>query len=527
MGKIYLSDYPGTDDRTRFKAALDFMKENPGTTLVVEPGTYNITSERAREAQRALMNGDYGENPESVMFTPDYEYDVGLDFRGHVGSTVEGYGATLLVDGFMETVSISECENVTLRGLTVDHKRRPYSKGVVTEIRRDGDVTRGTLVFSEPLTARTPLMRQSYYSPRAGRFINELVRAKELKYVDPTHFECVFRGDGEPEVGDEVYYSHTFHGRPAIFIYKAVNTLLADVTIHNHPGMGITAQESRDIVMDRLRVVPSAGDKVSTNTDATHFCACRGKVRFDGCRFEGQGDDTTNVHTYYYVVRSHGRNTVFLTITSPDGPHGMKLLCPQVGDRLELVRKESLHPEDVYRVTGVEPDRAAWGCTVTLDRDLPENLDGYYFADPDEVPDVEFVNCTMRNHHARSVLIKSRTALIENCDFSCVFESPVKIAAEGGWEEGINSELVTVRRCRFTDNGTVSNECGGVTVRMEAERPALTHGTVVIEDNLIDCPRCMHGLILENVRRAEVRRNVIVSAGEAMVVGEGVELITE
>ena len=527
MGKIYLRDYPGTDDRSRFAAALDFMKENPGTTLVVEPGVYNITSERARAAQRAVMKGEYGDDTESVMFTPHYEYDIGLDFCGHVDSTVEGYGAMLLVDGFMETVSIRECENVTLRGVTIDHKRKPYSKGIVTEIRRDGDVTRGTLVFDEPLSALTPLKRQSYYSPRAGRFINERVRAKELKYVDPTHFECVFRGDGEPEPGDEVYYSHTFHGRPAIFIYRATNTVLEDVTIHNHPGMGITGQESRDIVINRLHVVPSPGDKVSTNTDATHFCACRGLLRFDGCRFEGQGDDATNVHTYYYIVRSHGTNTVFLTITSPDGPHGMKLLCPQAGDRLELVEKVTLRPADTYRVVGVEPDPEAWGCTVTLDRDLPENLDGYYFADPDEVPHVEFVNSTARNHHARSILIKSRTCLIENCDISCVFESPVKIAAEGGWEEGINSEYVVVRRCSFTDNGTVSNECGGVMVRMEAEDSALVHGTVVIEDNVIDCPGCEHGLILENVRRAEVRRNRIVAAGEPAVIGEGVELITE
>lgn len=527
MGKIYLKDYPGTDDRSRLAAALLYMRENPGTTLVVEPGVYNITSPRARETQRRVMNGDFGDNPEEIMFTPQFEYDVGLDFRGHRNSTLEGYGATFLVDGFMETVSISECENVTVRGITVDHKRKPYSKGVVADIRRDGDVTRGTLVFDEPMGELAPRMRQSYYSRRAGRFVNGQVRAKELRCIDPHRYECVFRGDGEPEEGDEAYFSHTFHSRPAIFIYKAVNTVLEDVTIHSHPGMGITGQESRDIVINRLRIVPSDGDRVSTNTDATHFCACRGLLRFDGCRFEGQGDDATNVHTYYYVVKSHGANTVFLTVTSPDGPHGMKLLCPQTGDRLELVEKETLLPVDTYRVAGVEPDPEAWGCTVTLDRDLPDDLDRYCFADPDEVPHVEFVNSTARNHHARSILIKSRTCLIENCDISFVFESPVKIAAEGGWEEGINTEYAVVRGCRFTDNGTLSNGCGGVTVRMEAEKPSLAHGTVVIEDNVIDCPGCEHGMILENVRRAEVRRNSIVSAGDPIVVGEGVTLVTE
>ena len=116
--KISLSDFTGGDCRERFASALSFMKDNPGTTLTVEPGVYDLTTARAREAQRAVMAGEYGEDPQKVMFTPDYVYDRGLDFRGHVNSTVEAYGATLLVDGFMEEISIRECSGVTVRGFT-------------------------------------------------------------------------------------------------------------------------------------------------------------------------------------------------------------------------------------------------------------------------------------------------------------------------------------------------------------------------------------------------------------------------
>ena len=149
------------------------------------------------------------------------------------------------------------------------------------------------------------------------------------------------------------------------------------------------------------------------------------------------------------------------------------------------------------------------------------------FADPDQVPRVEFVNCKARNHFARSVLIKSREALIENCEFSDVFELGVKVAAESGWAEGINSESVTIRNCRFSNNDRRENLCGGIGVYMDAEVHKPVHGTGVIEDNEIVCPECEHGIIVADTKRAVLRRNRVVSRGEPIVVGEGVEAVTE
>lgn len=67
-----------------------------------------------------------GENPQDVMFSPDYEYSVGMDFHGHCGTTVIAEGLTFIIDGFMEPVSVSDCRDITLTGLTIDHKRKPF-----------------------------------------------------------------------------------------------------------------------------------------------------------------------------------------------------------------------------------------------------------------------------------------------------------------------------------------------------------------------------------------------------------------
>ena len=521
--KIPFSSFAGNSDRERFAAALSFMKDNPGTTLIVEPGVYNLTTERAREAQRAVMAGEYGKNPQDVMFTPDYVYDRGLDFKGHVNSTVEAYGATLLVDGFMEEISIRECAAVTVRGFTIDLKRKPYSKGVVTGF--DGD--RVLLEFPEEITATMPFLRSALYSRKEGRLIpHSICRIGDFEFVDPHHGIGTPTVQGVAEAGDEFYICHSFHGRPAVLVEEARDTLLEDITIHTHPGMGITAFHATNVTVNRLRVVPSEGEHFSTTTDATHFASCRGLVRLDGCEFECQGDDSINVHTYYYSICEREGRTVTLEVRAPDGTHTQKTDCPLKGDRIEPTEASSCAPLDTYRVE----DAAIVGenrCRVTLDRELPDDLDGMLLADPDQVPRVEFVNCRARSHFARSVLIKSREALIENCEISDVFELGVKIAAESGWAEGINSESVTIRNCRFSNNDRRENLCGGIGVYMDAEVHKPVHGTVVIEDNEIFCPKCEHGIIVADTKRAIVRRNRIVCKGEPVLIKEGVEAVKE
>lgn len=525
MKKIRLSDYPGTDDRCRFAAALEYMRAHPNTTLYVEPGVYTITSERAAWAQRSVMNGDFGYDPEKVMFNPKYEYDRGLDFAGHTGSRVEAYGATLMIDGFMEPISVRNCRGVEICGFTVDHVRKPYTKGIITSYRENGCSGYIEVELCAPVTPHTPYPRHVVYNYSSGRFDPPAPLGK-MHFSDALHigFDC--GTEMKNSVGNELYLCHTFHSRPAVLIENAENTVLRDLTVHSAPGMGITAQRAKDILIERLRVVPSCGEHLSTNTDATHFSACRGKLRLDGCEFDGQGDDSINVHTYYYTIDSHSGTEVRLSVKAPTGTHAQSLVYPMVGDTLELTEKSTLNPLKKYRAVSVTPDFGEYCCYVELDRPLPNNAEDFFLADADEVPELEYVNCSARNHFARSVLIKCRRALVENCVFSDVFESAVKIAAEASWHEGISTADVTVRRCRFINCARLTKKCGGVHVYMEApDRKTLSHGLVTIEDNIIDCPDADHAVIIDNTRKASIARNHVNSRMEGIVIGDGVELI--
>ena len=522
MATFYLSEFKGKDDRARFSAALEAAKEKPGSTLVVEPGIYHITSERAREIQASVMNGDYGKNPEPVMFSPDFAYDRGLDFSGHRGTCVEAYGAKIVVDGFMEDLSVRDCENVTVKGFDIDVARKPYTKATVTGITEVDGIKTANVEFAFSLDVSAPILRSGVYSVKEGRLVPEFTDKVRLLSSSGASGTLDLNGI-KVEIGDEIYLCHTYHFRPSILIENAVNTHIKDVTVRSHAGMGLTAFHSKNVTLERFSVRPSAGEHFSTNTDATHFSSCRGKLVLDGCLFEGQGDDGINVHTYYYTAVENNATGAKLKVMSPTWTHTQKTACPLPGDTLELIDRESLAPLSAFKVISSSIDEEDRSCTVELDGSLPGDMSGLYLADPDETPDVTIKNSVFRDHFARAMLIKSRRCLIENCLVENVFELAVKAAPEWSWHEGVNTEDITVRGCVFRNCGTlfcgrVTRRCGGIEVYDEAKSPAAIHSSVTLENNLIDCPECEHGIIVKDAKTAEISGNTVSSNGEGVVV---------
>ena len=525
---INLRDFPGEDFLTRIRAAMDVLKSEPDSTLTIPAGDYLLTSPLARQAQDNVMHGRWGENPQPVMFNPKYVYERGFDFAGHDGSTVIADGARITVDGFMEPVSIRDCKNVTFRGAVFDHLRRPYSRGVITDISKtDGGRTKVTVTLGEqyPPAPGMPLyLRAIVYSHSKARFDGNIPHDGPI-VPDCEKKTLTFEsGEDYPDshLGDYYYTVHTYHSRPIILIENALNTRVEEVTIFSAPGMGITGQHSTDISVRRLRVIPAPGEHFSTNTDATHFASCRGKLRIENCEFDGQGDDSTNVHTYYHqIVRdsvSEDRRSCRTTVHTPDGTHAQTLDFFETGDTLRLLPASTLAGGETYRVTGCVSDFGGMFNTVTLDRPLPEDLDGLVFQDDDALPELEFTDCTARNHFARSVLIKCHKALVENCVFENVMQSAVRVAAEAGWGEGIASRSVTVRRCRVYNCGDA------VDIRMDAADPsAPAHGSVLIEDNIVDCPHADHGILVSSTEKAVIRGNTVITRKKPFVIGPGVK----
>ncbi|MBQ4590837.1 MAG: right-handed parallel beta-helix repeat-containing protein [Clostridia bacterium] len=513
---VHLTDFTAAADIETFAAAMSYCREHPGTTLIVPPGTYHITSDLAKRAMNSVMTGEWGRNPQRIMFNPKYEYTRGISFDGQRGTRVIANGAVLMIEGFMEPVSVINCSDIELCGLTIDHLRKPYSRGTILDLQpADAEGNRECVIeFDEecPICEHSPLtLRYIFYDPETEH--NIYTGLHGYTFVDEYHLRAKIGDHPALHDGMLFYTVHSFHSRPGILIENAKNIRLTDVTIHSQPGMGIVGNRSEDVIITGLKVVPSEGHHMSTDTDATHFTSMKGLLRFENCVFDGQGDDFTNVHSYYQaIIAREDANTCIMQEKTPDGTHAQTLDYPDIGDTLELTNRKTLRTVGHYTVVDCVPMHDDWMCRVTLDKPLPEDTEDLVLSDITRLPRVELVNCTATRHFARSILLKNRDALIENCTFRDVMGPAIVAAAEAWWYEGVCPANITIRGNKIYNCAETWGEAAGIVVKADSDQAeGCSIFNITIEDNYIECPNGKTGIFVRNTDGVTIRNNTIVT----------------
>lgn len=509
----------GRDDTKALRRAAEYCRKHPGCTLLIPPGVYILKDTKAEKLESEAMSGALGQNPEETIFTPYYPYVKGLDFSGAEFVTVEADGATLMCEGWMEPVSITECRDFTLKGLTIDYKRKPFSEGTILEVNPDNILVR--FKDAERLSDSTPFPRMMIWDSMKGGMY------REAFYFPGHRMEqdgTVRFGISIPEYleGEKVAIPHSFHFRPAIYIGNSTGTVLEDVTIHSQPGMGITGFDSRDVSISGLKVIPSDGYSFSTNTDATHFACCEGRIVFDGCFFKAQGDDATNVHGYYHEIDSVSDDGwITLVLHAPTFTHAQIADVPRPGDVLELSPVPTIVPEFTATVTEVSHQEKSTSVRIRIDRELPENFRDYYVFNTSKLPELEFRNSVVWGNLARAVLVKTRGAVIERNTFIGCTGTAVHIGAESYWKEGSHTKDATVRDNVMINCGTGAGTqfgASGIAVVIDAPETEGTilhdgitiSGNTVIgwdgrkEDGMNEC-----GIAIRNARNVTVHDNHI------------------
>lgn len=518
---ITWGDFKGSV-RQRLTEACAALRANAGATLFIPPGEYVLEDERAQEVRRAVMAGEYGVNPEPVMFHPDFVYSRGLDLDGCRDVTISAYGVTLLVDGFMEPVSLRNCKNVSLLGLTIDHTRKPFSKGAIIDGGSGYYVIEYDKAYPFDLRAASP--RIMAYSPATRRYEDITIQEDGGEALASGRIR--YPGEFKPEmIGWEIYLIHSLHSRPAILISHAENTRLTDVTIHSQPGMGIVGFKSKDIRINRLRIVPSPGVRVSTNTDATHFACCSGELSVTESQFDGQGDDALNVHNYYYTMHDPHRSACTVSVDAPSFTHSQEPDIPFAGQKLGLVRRRTLETIREYTVTkssGVYP------AAIELDSPLPADCADYLLANLSEQPRLRFCRNSVRNHFARAVLVKSSHALIEDNLFEDGMGAAVQVAAEANWHEGIAADDVVIRNNTFIHCGyewQVNAVCVNIDAGETARAP-LHHGIRIENNHIVGDGKAGMAIQVEQSKNVEIVFNTIEGAFEKAIHTDGSEAVT-
>jgi len=499
----------GIDDSDAFRTAMKFCRETPNTTLFIPPGIYNFKDEEASKIEYEAINGQYGEDVQGLLFKVDAPYVKALDMYGCENISVEADGATLMLEGWYETISIVNARNISLKGLTIMHKRPPFTIGTITNVSENYfDMKIDTLRFTyldDKITGKI-----HFYDVEKQRiYTGSRHEGKELLDRETIRIYSKVR----PKKDDYCILRHSTHYRPAILIKESSGILTENVKIHSQPGMGVVGHRSENITMRNLQIIPEPGSVVSTNTDATHFASCKGNIILDGCKFAGQGDDCTNIHNYYWSVYSGRTNkNVYIAVEKAD-LHALSLDYPDVGDTIALVSKKNLEPKEYYIAIQVDTTSSSddMRVNITLDKEMKYDVNEYYMTNITRQPSVEITNNTVRSHMARAYLIKTRNVKISGNVIQSSSGSAIQLGAEASWRESNPVRNILIENnwiigCGY-GHGKQKGTAISVSINGLKVPPVFLNQNIIIRNNVIQAEG-------ENAIYISGAKNVSISGNE-------------
>ncbi len=518
--KIEFQTLSGKSFTDKAAQAQKLLRENPGSTLYIAPGRYHAGTPDSIRFQEDVMAGRKGHTPSLFLFDVPWQSIFSLEDCHDV--TIEADGVEVVIHGFMQTLDIRRSSNVIVRGFHITNDRLPFSSGIIlSDTENYTDIQFRDIRY---LCDATPTVRTLVYQNE--RYITATRSAESFRMLSPGigRFNKL---DSRGMKGAEIYVWHTYNYRPAVLLHECSNVTLDSLWIHSQAGHGVVAHRCGDLTLKKVKIIPEAGLRVSTNVDATHFASCHGKIRLLGCRMAGQGDDSVNVHTYYHRVLEKSDCTARILMDNRKGcSHAFTPDHPDAGDMVVVSRAKDL--EFLMRATVKEvKELPEHNYLVTLDTSFPVTEEELLLFSVRQIcPELEIRDCVMREHHARGMLIKANNVLLENNFIYNTQFTAIEFAPEDIYAEGPESENVVIRGnciydcCARTDRtGDDFCDTGGILFQVSWKGGAAAkHRNVVIEDNLIFCPKARHGITLHNVDGAVISHNNISVSEEPVVI---------
>ena len=449
--------------------------------LLFSSGRYHLASEGAVEREYYISNHDHaGIRP------------IGLLLKGWRHVILRGEGSELLFEDRMLPIVLDSCQGVELRGLTID-----YTNPQISQLRiLRSDATHGMIFTPEPWVkwriarkgkfetygsnwqatpdhglAFDPKTRELCYRTSDVLFPNRDIRqltskeAKKYRVKDSVSGAILYapRWRNAQLSDGTIFAARTgYRPQPAIFVSGCQDIRLHDITIHYAEGMGLLAQCSEDIALEGFHVElrPQGGRYFTTQADATHFVACRGKISVERCRFENMMDDALNVHgVYLKVIAREGKHTLVGRFM-----HEQAFGFPwaSVEDSVRLVTSRDIQGlEGVFHVRSIssaegEALKGAREVRITFSEELPADYTPELQISMENLsrtPSVLFARNLVRHNRARGILINTpRPVLIEENTFDHISGSAILFSTDNNmWYESGQTREVTIRRNLFED----------------------------------------------------------------------------
>ena len=483
-------------------------------TIKMAPGVYNFTRD---EAVQKLMHVS---NTTSEVSDPDPTKHIALMIESLKNVTIDGCGATLMMNGEMTSFVIDHSENITLKNLNIDNNQPTQTEltvvkdgpnFIIAEVHPTSQykVENGKLTWYGDGWSFSQGIAQSYnpvtnltergWSPMDG-LKHTVEMRKNLLYM---------QYDRKPVVKEGIVYQMRDGVRDEVcgFINRSKNVRVENVNFWFLGNFGVVCQFSDGIAFQHSNFVPKPGSG-RTNAGFADFIqvsGCKGMVDISNCSFAGAHDDPINIHgTHLKVVKYLDARTVKVRFMHHE-TFGFEAFFK--GDAIEMVNAKSLRAVMKGKVTKAVLDNPR-EMVLTFDRTIPaavKELDNVVVENVTWTPEVRIVGNYFSRIPTRGILLSTRRkSLIENNIFHGMYMSAILIADDAmSWYESGPVHQLTIRKNTFL-------ECGGPNIWIAPEIKTFegtVHKNIVIEENTFESAnpkvegiyaRGVNGLIFRN-----------------------------
>lgn len=520
--------------------------------ILLPKGRYDFYPEGASKREYFISNHDQ-DNPKLV----------GLAFENMKNVIFDGQGSELVFHGRMLPVSLVGSENCTLKNFSIDFANPHISQvkvlendtvgGLITyevapwveyEIRDSNFVAKGEgwehvpawgIAFEGDTkrlvyTTSDISVGSKHVAEIASRKI--LAPWKNKKLIPGT--VVVFRGYGRPT--------------PGVFMYHDTNTTLENIQVHYAEGMGLLAQMSENITLDKFSVCLRGKDDpryFTTQADATHFSGCKGLIRSVGGLYEGMMDDAINVHGTYLKVQKRIDDKTLVGEYMHGQSYGFEWGRP--GDAVQFIESKTMEVlGEQNKVAAIEtadkPDgHGVKQFRITFEKPVDpaiSEVGTYGIENLEWTPEVYFADNVIRNNRARGSLFSTpKKTVVEKNVFDHTSGTAILLCGDcNGWFETGACHDVQIRNNKFINALTNQFQFTNAVISIYPEIPDLKsqkryfHSGIVIEDNefeTFDMPilyaKSVDGLVFRNnvIRQIMIIRlsigTTIVSSSSALL----------
>lgn len=327
--------------RCAFGLVLSFPSQPPMTG---GNGTERVEIEREGETSAAAQYSilelrehflrAVGSGEREVVIPPgDYRGTVNdkvfIEIQGARNLTIRAVDVRMICEKRTRAFSISDCEDLTIRGLTIDYDPLPFTQGTITAVGPDDtwvDVTIHEGYPMEPYSridiVDSATRHRKYGMPFLWGTTAELRSDGIVRVNRKGGF------GGSAAVGDlasmargpvEDGIAH------AIAIDSSARVTLKDITLHAAPGFGIIAGGGHgDHHYNNVRIVPgpppvgsTEGRLLTATWDAIQFNSLRKGPLVENCVVMSAGDDTWSLSSRdFLLLASEGRKAWLVSRSS-------------------------------------------------------------------------------------------------------------------------------------------------------------------------------------------------------------------